>query len=226
MPKSGSTYITQKLVSITGFQFGRFISYFLDMEQNIDLNMIPKFYNKNIVCQMHTPGKLFNIELMKKFNIKPVILIRDPRDWVLSVHDHLFREPPLFPCGRIIPEWFEFEYKERIKYLIYHFLPSIVAWIRSWLENKYHIEHIVVNYEDLLISNKTKYNLFKKILNFYNLDRYIENLKEKIDKDTQNQIRRKNVARLNRWKSEMDSEHLELFDKITGNLIELLGYEK
>lgn len=223
MLKSGSTYISGKVSNITGYEFNRPLIYFHDIEQNIDMRRADHLLNKRIVCQMETPGKLFNIEIMKRYNIKPIILIRDPRDVILSLHDHLQKESPITPFGRIGPEWYEQEYERRIDYLLYHFLPSIIAWYRTWFQNKHHLEHLVVKYEDLLLSEESKGQLFRDILYFYGLDELAAGL-DKLPPDSPWELRRLNVAKLDRWRDEMNHHHLALFDKISGDTLKLLGY--
>ena len=219
MSKSGSTYICNKLCSITGYKSMSPRSYFMDLEQTIDIRMVKHLLDMKIVCQMHTPGKLFNIEIMKRYGIKPVILIRDPRDVILSFHDHLQNEVPLGPFGRIDPQWYELEYDNRIEYLLYHFLPSIVAWYRYWLQNKHHLEHMLVKYEDLLISEESKLQLFQNILRFNGLEELADGLGA-LPPDSAKELSRTNVAALSRWKSEMNKHHLNLFDKISGDTLD------
>lgn len=223
MPKSGSTFISQKLASITGYSHARPISYYMDIEQNIDVRMVPRLLRKKIVCQMHTPGRLFNIDVMRHYGIRPVILIRDPRDVLLSSHDHFFRETPVGPMGSLDPDWFNWDFEQRLEYLIIHELPRIREWYELWWANKFRIDHLVVRYEELVRSPETKLDLFERILKFYKLEAFLPGLARLAD-DTDKELRRANVMQAGRWREGFSDFNLKNFDRVGGKLLDLLGY--
>jgi hypothetical protein len=132
---------------------------------------------------------------MNRHGIRPVLLIRDPRDVIVSHHDHLFLEAPISPMVRIEPDWYEWDKEKRIEYLMYHLLPYVVAWYRTWWQNKSRIEHLVVRYEELLGSEESKFQLFERILAFHGLERYVPRMKECLEVDTKLEMRRANIMK-------------------------------
>jgi hypothetical protein len=225
MMKSGSSYITRKLRNATGYRQKSPVSYYVDMDHNIDIRMMDSMIRRRLVCQLHTPGNLYNIELMNRYGIRPVLLIRDPRDVIVSHHDHFFLETPISPMVRIEPGWYAWDKEKRIEYLMYHLLPYVVAWYRTWWQNKGRIEHLVVRYEELLGSEESKFQLFERILVFHGLERFVPRMKECLEVDTELEMRRANIMKLNRWKDEISESNMAIFNAIVGDTLSLLGYD-
>jgi hypothetical protein len=56
MMKSGSSYITRKLRNVTGYQQKAPVSYYVDMEHNIDIRMMDSMFRKNSYVSFTRPG--------------------------------------------------------------------------------------------------------------------------------------------------------------------------
>ncbi len=230
LPKSGSTFIAKKLTSllaqqgyIHGFPFG----YSMDRPQDLDIMYIAMLSQNKFVCQSHTSGSLFNTELMRRYHIKPVILMRDLRDQLLSNHDHFYtrKEGLLSPIGSVQSmkdeNWFEKDRLERLRHLIKFILPGIVDWCNKWYENRSRVEHLVIKYEEL---HTNKITLFERVLDFYGLSVSEEILKENLEKDQEKELQRLNKAIPSRWKTEFPEELLPEFKAVAGKTMERWGY--
>jgi hypothetical protein len=96
MPKSASTFLATCLAEITGFA-----RFFLGQnylaEQDIYMPRLIDAWSMDIVCQQHVRAVRPNLELMAEFSIRPVVLVRDIGDAVVSLRDHLRGESPTTP---------------------------------------------------------------------------------------------------------------------------------
>jgi predicted outer membrane lipoprotein len=90
-PKSGSTFLTSVLVQVTGAPFFRLCSAYSTNEHDLYLPALYLVNSTGCVSQLHMKGTFHNAALLRAFGIKPVILVRDIHDIVVSLY-HDFRE--------------------------------------------------------------------------------------------------------------------------------------
>lgn len=86
-PKSGSTFLKNVLVRLTRFKDLFTVYAALQNEHELDLPQMVKFGTVNTVTQQHCRATEANIQLMQAFGIKPVILVRNIFDTVVSLLD-------------------------------------------------------------------------------------------------------------------------------------------
>ena len=91
-PKSGSTYVTTLLSELTGFPIVPAVQFFGQNEQDLFEPALQPFRGRSTVTQQHVKGTNNNLRLMKEYGIRPVVLVRDIFDVLLSLHDHFERE--------------------------------------------------------------------------------------------------------------------------------------
>ena len=160
-PKSGSTYISNVLASQKSFKRAILVKHFGHREQELDESVIRKTKG-NFISQTHTKYSDATKEIINKYNLKTIILIRNIYDCIVSFKDHISNESIIFPM-------FYMDHKltniNNIDLALAKLLcPWYFSFYASWqdYDNK-----ILIKYEELIINEK---KLFKKIFNFLNLD--------------------------------------------------------
>jgi hypothetical protein len=104
-PKSGSTYLVSALARASGT-----LNYFLGDDplnaQDLYLPKLVDSYAINVTCQQHTRATGPNLALMREFAIRPVVLVRDLGDAIVSLRDHLERESRQTPVITVADDFF------------------------------------------------------------------------------------------------------------------------
>src|ERR1700738_2045867 len=78
VPKSGTHLINKVLMHITGKELG------WNTETTIEQSSIDHFSNANFFYLAHAPCVGNNFEIIKKNKLKVILLLRDPRDVLVS----------------------------------------------------------------------------------------------------------------------------------------------
>ena len=87
MPKSGSTFLSNCLVRLTGFTRTFHSFAYMQNEEELYLPSLVRFARYNMVTQQHCRATAANLQLMQAFAIRPVVLIRRLDDAVMSLLD-------------------------------------------------------------------------------------------------------------------------------------------
>lgn len=150
-PKSGSTFLKNILVQLTRFKdlFSTYAA--LQNEHELDLPQLAKFGMVNTVTQQHCRASEANIQLMQAFNIRPVILVRDIFDTVMSLLD-------FYNGGFCFSTFFDQEdfarlsEGERIDLLIEYAIPWYFQFVASWqrAEREGRLSLHWLRYEDMV----------------------------------------------------------------------------
>lgn len=178
IPKSGTVFTNLMLsrglaLEPVSISFGYFPHYLVEIPK------LPSFVAGGSVASAHFEPSPVNLQSLTYFIKKWVVHVRDPRSVVLSwvhhmnriygersggKHEHLF----VYPAP---PEaYYEWPFSRQIDWNIEHFLPSVVAWTRSWLAT-----HDSRRYDILLTSfselARDELGYIHKILDFYAIPR-------------------------------------------------------
>ncbi|MEC4684614.1 MAG: sulfotransferase domain-containing protein [Nitrospirota bacterium] len=165
-PKSGSTYLTTLLSEITGFQSRMAVQFCGHNEQDIFETPLRYLSLRNSITQQHVKGTNNNVKLLKKYNIKPVILVRNIFDVVLSLHNHIEREDHRILLGYVHKEYFGMSKEEKLLYVIRVMLPWYFNFYMSWREASKEMDVLWTSYEELF-SNQI--DTVSRILSFYDI---------------------------------------------------------
>jgi LPS sulfotransferase NodH len=163
-PKSGSTYLSRILEIISGYQRANLAQYYIHNEQDLCRVELVKVYNTNTVTQQHVKGTHNNIERLREFGIKPVILTRNIYDVLLSMHDHFGREDHRIPCVYVHKQYFEMSRDDKLSFLIHNMLPWYFSFLLSWKEASLEMETLWITYEELFADQQAT---VAKILDYY-----------------------------------------------------------
>jgi hypothetical protein len=87
-PKSGSTFLVNTLMKLTGLRGFRLCSAYSTNENDLYLPALCVMNASGCVSQLHMKGTFHNASLMRSFGIRPIILVRRIADIVVSLqHD-------------------------------------------------------------------------------------------------------------------------------------------
>lgn len=149
-PKSGSTFLKNLLVDLTRFRDVFSVYAGLQNEQDLDLPQLAKFARENKVTQQHCRATEANIHLMQAFAIRPVVLVRDIYDTVMSLRD-------FYDGGFVYSTFFEREAyvalsdESRIDLLIEYAVPWYFQFLASWqrAERERRLDMLWLDYNEL-----------------------------------------------------------------------------
>lgn len=167
-PKSGSTFVSKVLAELTG---SKYTHYFDEIgcvsEQNLSEIKMSDTLLENVVVHQHLLGSNENLQYLSRYRIKPIVLVRNIYDSILSLKDHMHLEgiewPFMFHVNQEFLEWPEDHQNE---FLISYAAPWYINFYASWVDaiQNRRVEALLLNYEELL---GDKVNTFISILNFY-----------------------------------------------------------
>lgn len=171
-PKSGSTYLLRILEQILGYEVRIFIAAYDRTEQDI---FEPKIINNlkiNTVTHQHTRCTDNNIRLLKKYDIKPVILTRNLFDSVISMRNHMIQEPEnsWWPMGYIDANFYELTIEKQYDFIIDLLLPWYINFYVSWEHYAEKEGLLWITYEELF---SEKLETLQRILNYYGISKRI-----------------------------------------------------
>lgn len=166
-PKSGSTFLKNVLVAITGFRDVFSVYAGLQNEHELDMPQIAKFGNINTVTQQHARASEANIQLMQAFGIQPVVLVRNIYDTVMSLLD-FYRQGFTFSTYFDRMEFLEFPEEQQIELLIEFAIPWYFQFVASWkrAERDQRLNIHWLTYEEMV---KDKPGTMEKVLGYYGI---------------------------------------------------------
>ena len=183
-PKSGSTFLVSALAATTGYM-RQFLGYDHLNEQDLYLPNLIDTYNMNIVCHQHTRATAPNLKLISEFGIRPVVLVRNVFDCLVSLRDHLERESQSTPVFNATDDFHAKPRSDQFDELIHLALPWYVNFAVSWkVAAAAGTPTLWVAYEDMM-ADKTR--AVRRVLEFYGLtqfDNQIDAAISRVDKSS------------------------------------------
>ena len=166
VPKSASTFLKDLLVNLTGYRDLFAVYAAGQTEHEIYLPTLRAFAHLDTVTQQHCRASDANIHLMQGFGIRPVVLVRDIFDSVMSLLD--FYNRGAFRTSYYRADWQALDEETKIDLLIENVIPWYFQFVASWdqADKQKRLEIHWLTYEDL-IADKTSSVL--KVLEFYGL---------------------------------------------------------
>lgn len=165
--KSGSTFLKNTLVKLTGFKdmFSVFAS--LQNEHELDLPIIAKFAGDNTVTQQHARASEANLQLMQAFGIRPVVLVRNVYDSVISLLD-FYRSGFTFSTYFDRDDFLALAEEDQIELIIDNAIPWYFQFVASWqrVERERRLQMHWLTYEELIAD---KPGTIEQLLAFYGI---------------------------------------------------------
>lgn len=177
VPKSASTFLKNLLVNLTGYRDLFAVYAAGQSEHEIYLPSLREFAHLDTVTQLHSRASDANVHLMQAFGIRPVVLVRDIFDSVMSLLD--FYDKGAFHNSFFRADWHALERELKIDLLIENVIPWYFQFVASWdlVEKQKRLEIHWLTYEEL-VTDKAASVL--KVLAFYGLGASRRGLEQKI----------------------------------------------
>jgi Sulfotransferase domain len=177
VPKSASTFLKNLLGSVTGYRDLFTVYAARQTEHEIYLPTLRESAHLDTVTQQHCRASDANIHLMQAFGIRPVVLVRNIFDSVMSLLD--FYNQGAFKTSYSRADWPRLDEATKIDLLIENVIPWYFQFVASWdlAEKQKRIEMHWLTYEELT-ANKPASVL--KVLEFYGLGASRRGVEERI----------------------------------------------
>lgn len=197
-PKSGSTFLKLCLAEVTGFELRQMTYAYERSEQELYLPKLIDAHTRNTVTQQHVRATAANLALMRRFQIRPVILVRNLFDTVVSVRDHLLNTGVVrFPSLYATEAFIHLEEEEQFDFIIANVMPWYFNFFTSWWDacHSKQIEGLWLTYDDLI---EDWPGGVTKVLEFYGIKRSLREVREAVESLEGSASTRFNVGRVGR----------------------------
>lgn len=164
-PKSGSTLLNNVLIRLTGHFPHSLCEHHLH-EQNLLLSRLVDSWGFRSIATQHSLATPLNVERLRRFDVRPVILVRNIYDAAISLRDHTEREALHTATFTPPPEYETRSAEEKLDAIIDLALPWHLAFVASWQAAD--LEILTVTYEELCANPDT---VLSRILTHVGYDR-------------------------------------------------------
>ena len=208
VPKSASSFLLESLSAVTGYPITDLTWGNERQEQDLYYPRLVDSYSRGTVTRHHTRATRPNLKLMRRFKIRPVVLVRNFFDVVPSTLDHLYKEGfehfPCFYCNERFPELDE---RTQTDSIIEMALPWFFSFYVSWFDAcaKGEIDALWITFEEMVSDWPAT---LQKVLGFHGIeksDTQVEAALERTRKLAYERIR-VNDGRLGRGKAVLSRE--------------------
>jgi len=97
MPKSGSTFLSDVISQLPGFQRALLYPASDRREQELDEYCLREVDAHDYVAQSHCRHSEWTDEMRRTYGLKPVVLVRSLLDVIVSLRDHVRKQSPIWP---------------------------------------------------------------------------------------------------------------------------------
>lgn len=133
MPKTASTFLVASLAETTGW-LRHFLGDDFRNEQNLYLPKLIDSWNMNIVCHQHMRATPRNLELMREFSIRPVVLVRPLADVAVSLLDHIQTESRITAAFHPGADFLDLSRTKQLDAIVDIAMPWFVQFHAGWRE--------------------------------------------------------------------------------------------
>jgi hypothetical protein len=150
MPKSGSSWLFNAMLAVSGFPEDRYASGFLQNEQEVFAPRVVKTATENGVIQQHCRATAPNLQILQAFGIRPVVLVRNVFDALVSMHD--FYMTGATRNTFLERDWHALDAGTRLDLVVETVAPWYVQFYASWQQaiRWYGFEAMELRYEDMI----------------------------------------------------------------------------
>jgi tetratricopeptide (TPR) repeat protein len=213
VPKTASTFLKNLLGSVTGYRDLFTVYAAGQSEHEIYLPTLRESAHLDTVTQQHCRASDANIHLMQAFGIRPVVLVRNVFDSVMSLLD--FYNQGAFRSSYFRADWLSLDEETKIDLLIENVIPWYFQFVASWdlVEKQKQLELHWLTYEEL-VADKAATVL--RVLEFYGLGasrRGVEERIREIESDERKNRFNKGVS--GRGKSGLNDRQKEQIGRLT-----------
>jgi hypothetical protein len=148
-PKSGSTYLYNLIGNLSGFEQCVYLPPSPRREQELSDPYMGRYNNlTRQVAQLHVRASGHTLELLEKFGVTPIVLVRNIHDCVVSLADHMSNESVEMPMAYLEPYFNEMSLERKIDAIVDLVVPWYFNFYVSWWRAR---PGSIVTYEDLIL---------------------------------------------------------------------------
>ncbi len=187
VPKSASTFLKNLLVNLTAFREVFMVHAAGQSEHELYLPVIRETAHFDTVTQQHCRASDANVHMMQAFGIRPIVLVRNIFDSVMSLLD-FYNDQGAFYNSYFRADFQALDEPTKTDLLIDSVIPWYFQFVASWdlVEKQKRLDIKWLRYEDLIAD---KPGVLKDVLGFYGLGAYDDALAARI-KDTEAESRK------------------------------------
>ena len=186
VPKSASTFLKNLLVSLTGYRDVFMVYAAGQNEHELYLPMLRETAHFDTVTQQHCRASDANVQMMQAFGIKPIVLVRNVFDSVVSLLD-------FYDKGAFFNSYFREDFRlldeeTKTDLLIDNIIPWYFQFVASWslVEKQKNLDIFWLSYEDLIAD---KPSAIQDVLKFYGLGAARRGIEQRV-KETESEGRK------------------------------------
>jgi hypothetical protein len=164
-PKSGTLYLSRAICNVLQCDSMRISSRGVT-ESQVDAEAIYSFVKgKSCVAQQHIAPTKYNVDVLQVFKLtKFILILRDPRDVLVSWAHHLLREDIrdnkwhfalTHASGIICEKYYDLSWDEQLDTLIDNGFELFQKWEKGWLDylQDKRLDIFLLRYEDFAVDN-------------------------------------------------------------------------
>ena len=213
VPKSASTFLKNLLVNLTGYSDLFAVYAAGQTEHEIYLPILKESAHLNTVTQQHCRASDANVHLMQGFAIRPVVLVRNIFDSVISLFD--FYNKGAFQTSYFRADWPKLDDEAKIDLIIENVIPWYFQFVASWdsAEKQKRLEMCWLTYEELV---RDKPSSVLKVLEFYGLGAPRRGVEQRIREiESEERTNRFNKGVTGRGRSSLTDRQKEQIRRLT-----------
>lgn len=213
VPKSASTFLKNLLVNLTGYSDLFAVYAAGQTEHEIYLPILRESAHLNTVTQQHCRASDANVHLMQGFAIRPVVLVRNVFDSVISLFD--FYNKGAFQTSYFRADWPKLDDETKIDLIIENVIPWYFQFVASWdsAEKQERLEMCWLTYEELV---RDKPSSVLKVLGFYGLGAPRQGVEQRIREiESEERSNRFNKGVTGRGRSSLTERQKEQIRRLT-----------
>ena len=104
---------------------------------------------RNNVVHQHMDATKGNVEILRRFHIAPIVVLRDLKECMLSMHNHIEHNHAEWPYFVYPPDFRNQPPEARMDFLIDFALPGIIRFKASWLNAADRLPLLLIDYRDI-----------------------------------------------------------------------------
>ncbi len=191
LPKTASTFLQNTIADLCGFSTASLVQAQSDSEQTLSVNAVLDNYFRPVVTHLHVRASQQNLKIMRRFNLKSCVIVRNIFDIIISFRDHLSGRPGPNPWVFGLENFTALPENEQYDQVIDAFAPWALHFFWSWTQasERGAVQTLWLSYEDLV---QDKPAAIQDILRFHDIHRQREEIGQAVARIEQAKTTRAN----------------------------------
>ena len=213
VPKSASTFLKNLLLNLTGYRELFAVYAAGQSEHEIYLPTLREAAHLDTVTQQHCRASDANVHLMQAFGIRPLVLVRNIFDSVMSLLD--FYNHGAFRNSYFRADWPALDEETKIDLLIKNVIPWYFQFVASWdlVEKEKRLDIFWLSYEELVADKPSS---VLRVLEFYGLGAQRRAVEQRIrDLESAGRKNRFNKGVTGRGRAKLNEQQKEKISHLT-----------